>query len=111
MRLSVLLVQLAAASLCVQNSLEYLILEGRARTVDASVGPTRTQEPEQGDISSQRSAELDGYRKYEPTVRDFSVCTSLDGPYCKIVNDQQVPIVADGLIFNNKGWDVLMLGT
>lgn len=90
----------ARASLCVLvlEQLQIFVLEVRRQLVRSGL------QGELDDESWLPAEALERLKPYEPTVRDNSLCSSMDGPFCGLFPTaapmpSKAPIVADGALF------------
>mmetsp|Transcript_153214 Transcript_153214/g.491332 ORF Transcript_153214/g.491332 Transcript_153214/m.491332 type:complete len:168 (-) Transcript_153214:58-561(-) len=89
-------------TLCVesQDSLEGLVLEVRRRIVRPELLGATAPSEEKGLANT---TTLENVRRFEPRVRDNSLCSSTDGPYCSLVGLLHTPpVVADGAVFSEQ---------
>lgn len=82
-----------ALSLAIQESVEWLVLAARRHLVRSAFGTETVQ------IDKDQS--LASVERYAPRVRDFSLCSSLDGPHCALVRTSSPSVAVDGAVFDD----------
>mmetsp|Transcript_106614 Transcript_106614/g.211759 ORF Transcript_106614/g.211759 Transcript_106614/m.211759 type:complete len:191 (+) Transcript_106614:28-600(+) len=91
--------QHALGTLCVSQTpgLERLVLEVRRRHLQDMDAQTLASEEE-----------LNSIRPLSPEVRDDSICSSADGPYCSLAGLMVPPVVADGVRFRGSDFSLMV---